>query len=252
MSQLSELLTKIEKTKEVADANLHNHDYRTRPGAELAKNLAKKDLSQFINEYKTTVGRNVAKIFLTGTTQENAKKFVELLKKEKLTVLFPDSLYTHVAETVYPKLSGGGLYSTPAFLQLCETCRNLGEHFVIFPTVPPKNTGTDTIVKNVSELTPIVRNAVRAAYRDTLARSYIHEQVYKEALNTKFAGSLLCVVISDLTTEERNSLSEVLFPEGLTFNVDLENEEPSRSHALRLYRKISETQKIEVPTTTGN
>jgi hypothetical protein len=253
MSQLSELLTKIEAAREASDVNLHNHDYRTRPGAELAKEVAKKELSGLINEYKDVVGKGVAKIFLSGATRENAKKFVELLKKEKLSVSFPDSLYTHIAETVYPKLSGGGLYSTPAFLQLCETCRNLGGHFVVFPTVPPKNTGVDTIVKNVGELTPIVKNAVRAAYRDVLARSYINEQVFKEALNTRYTGNLLCVVIANSLPDERNSLAEVLFPQGLVFNVDLENEEPSRSHALRLYRKISETQRIEAPTTTtGN
>jgi len=250
-SELSQLLNKIEQTREAAEMNLHNHDYKTRQSAELGKNMAKKDLVKLVSDYKSTVGKRIAKIFLTGTTAENADKFVDLLKKEKLTVFHPTSLYTNIAASVFPKLSSGGLYSTPAFLQLCETCRVLGEHYVVFPTTPPKNTGTDTIVKNVQELSVIVKNAVRSAYRDTLAKAYIHEQVFKHAMDTRFTDKLLCVVVSDLTTEERVALSEVLFPEGVAFSVDLENEEPSRSHSMKLYRKLFETFKSENMTSTN-
>jgi hypothetical protein len=252
MSELTDLISKIEQTKEVAEQNLHNTDYKTRPGKELSRTVARKDLAEFTNKYKEIIGRRVAKIFLTGTTKDNANKFVELLRKEKLQVIHPMSVYENIAQTVKPRLSSGGLYTTPAFLQLCETCKFLGEHYVIFPRVPPKNVGTDTIIRSDDDLTNIVRTAVRLAYGDTLTRAYINEQVFKEALTTHFSGDTLCVVVSNLTTEERNALAEVLFPEGTTFNVDLEGEEPSRSHALRLYRKISEsTTKPAVTTTTA-
>jgi hypothetical protein len=241
MSELSDLVKNIERVKEDADVNLHNADFRTLPSLELKRNQAKRDLVELTTQYKNLISKRMAKIFLTGVKTENVGKFVDLLKKEKLTVFQAPSVYENIAQTVWPNLSSGNLYSTPAFLRLCETCRILSDHFVTFPKVPPKNIGTDTIVKNMAELTVLVKTAVRFAYGDSLTKAYINEQVYKEALNTRFNDRLMCLVIADVTPEERNALAEVLFPDSPVFNVDLENEEPSRSHALRLYRKIFES-----------
>jgi hypothetical protein len=242
MSELSELVNKIKYASEMVQSNFHSHDYKTRPGMELQRQVAKKDLVVFSNQFKELFTKTVTKIFVSGASKENLNTLAGLLEKEKLSVFHASSVYENIADTVRTRLSAGNLLTTPAFMTMNDTVKMLSNHFMVYPAttlVKP----VDTVINDNATLVDIVRQTVRAAFGDELFKCYAYEQIFKLALDSGFDNKMAVVLVSQSSVEEKNSLLGSLFPGSPTFSVDLEGEVPTRAHALKLLQKITHAHK---------
>lgn len=237
---LKEVVEKLNEAKEMANMDLGDHPWQTRPGMEMRKAQAKRDVETLGVEYRKALQSSVAKLFIEGST-DNIKKFSKLLEKEGVTVFYVDSLYENIATVVQPTLSLGNSFSSAAFMRLVEMVGTFARAHGIIPhtnLVEPVGVG----VNSLEELTNVVRDVVRNAFGDNLNKAYLYGNVVNIAFDRQFSGDLAVLVIKSSSSEEQSSLTESLFPGQPSFSLTMEDDEsPDKSLALKIYRKMSET-----------
>jgi hypothetical protein len=238
--KLNEILVRLKDAETTADIDLEAWDPRTRAGMQIRKNQAKRDIVDFAIEYQQEVTKTVVKVFVSGS-RDYTQKLTELLKKEGVNAYYTESVYEDIARQVEPMLGTGRIFEAAAYNRLIDTANEYARMFGLYSANLEKQPSFRA-VKSDQDLVGLVKEATRAMYGDSLNKSFLFNRFIREAIANRFNTNVSLLVVSNATTEEQTTLSKTLFVGQPNFSVELsENEVPTKSTALKIFRKVSES-----------
>lgn len=238
--KLSELIKELDTTRDRANTDYSGWDWRTRPGMEIAKSQAKRDLVDLTWKYQLELVKTVAKVFVSGE-QTKVEEFTKMLKKEGVFTLPAKSLYEQLAEMVEPTLSSGNNFSSSSYIRLIELVAEIANNNKVSSMgmmEDPKYVG----INSRQELVQLIKKTVRSGFGDALMKAFIVNHFLEHAIENKFNEQMSILVISGLDDNERASLTDSIFPGQPSFELVIQkDEEVNKSMVLKVFRKISET-----------
>ncbi len=239
VTTLGKILENIKSLQSLADFDLTEWDWTTRPGKEIQKSQAKRDLVPLRATYLKEFSNRTAKVFVDGTPEQVAT-FITLLNKEGGYTFTSPNIYDFLATMVVPKLSLGSTFSSAAWGRLNEVLGDICRTYEVYPHTMPQEPNSPQINSN-ADLVGVIKGVVRKAFGDTLNRVYLTSNFLNEALTTKFDKDVAIVVVAGLSDEEKSSVMETLFPGQPNFSLSMAPDEtPDKSTALKVYRRVFE------------
>lgn len=238
--KLDELLKSLQQCREMATTDYAGWDWRTRPGMEVAKSQARRDLVDLTWKYQLELVKTVAKVFVTGD-HDKVVKLASLLTKEGAFTIPSASMYEQLADMVAPTLSSGNAFSSPSYIRLIELVTEMAVNNRVDSSGPmedPKFIG----INNRQDLVDVIKKTVRSGFGDNLMKAFVINNFLEHAIKNSFNQQMSILVISGLSEQEKASLMDSIFPGQPSFELIIQkDEEVDKSMALKVYRRVSET-----------
>ncbi len=234
------MIKEIDESENMAKMELDNYPWQTRPGMEVRKAQAIKDLDRLKFEYKKEFLNHVAKVFVSG--DKNRDFFVNLFKGEGAFVESADRLYREISAYIEPQvLPWGSTFNSNAYMRLIDSVVSYARNSGLmqgFPLKEPLNQACN----DFNDLVKLVKNTIRNAYGDSLNSAFLTNALGNEALTRKFDKDIAMFVLTDLSPEEKNTMPGLVLANQPSFALDLNDDEtPTRAAVLKMQSKINDT-----------
>ena len=196
MNNLKELFAKILDVEADATIDPTACDPRVRAGVEAKVRNAKADLTRVQNEYKDALISNVVLIAVNGDT---AKEFAETAEKLGAITIDFDFIINKLADNLSKRAVGNEFTSDGLFKLVDELSKVRIEYDIVRLPNPVVNAYADGIYN-----TPIVdaiRKLLGKNYGSSLQSAVTRRDIGKKALEAKFTGKKLPVVVYNLNED---------------------------------------------------
>lgn len=194
MRELSEILAALKDTEATANIEPRETDPRVRAGTEALVRNAKADLERLYTEYKDTVINNVVVIAVKGKT---AAEFAASAAKLGAVPVDFDLISERLA-TNLSKRAVGDIYTSDAHFKLLDELAKIRiEYDIVRLPNPQINAYNDGIYN--SALRPAIDKLLLKNYGTSLQSAVSRREIGKHALESRFGGKKLPVVLYNLT-----------------------------------------------------
>ncbi len=201
--KIEKLAEDIEKTEEIAKMVLDEINPATRGAWGGAIEDAKVRMKDLRRLYGVEVCKNSAAIFLFGS-KEKVVEFSELAIDEKEGfVVDANALYARLAHQVMVTLPDNRAieWAVAQTYRLHTTIQEVMHEMGIAELPMPDRTEAP-VVKTMEEVTAHIRKIVRAACGDSLNKLYVEEQLIKQAIEIRYTGVVVPVVVTGAEENE--------------------------------------------------
>lgn len=205
-SELETLCEEYRVVHEAATADLEGADPRTRPGREMAKREAKERLEGVRRTFQAALKRGLAAIFVDGEPDVVAE-FTRLAQEEgPVVAAAADALYRTIAEDVEAGMRSDRVFEPTQFARLQRQVGLVANDLDI-GALPSLRFMDGAVLWTFEDVVAHARRLVRAAMGDQLNEQFLLKSVTGSALGIDYLQSVVPVVVTGATAEEREGLA---------------------------------------------
>jgi hypothetical protein len=207
-----------------------------RPAFEIRQRESKDELDKVSKEFFLALDKCCHKLFLTGSTDKNAK-FVELLGKS-VTVFVPTDIYGEAAAFLDTSLTPQRAFTSESWRRFLTFIGDYARRYgCVARRHPSEPAGICS--KDFVDLRNQMKTLVEHTFDYDLAKANIQEQVFNLALKAEIDGGPIVVPIYVNSLDERDIINATLFKEKPSYTVTFEeNEEVTQDGVDKLVNMI--------------
>lgn len=241
MTPAEKLLNQYEEAVKAAAVNLDDYPIKNRPGMEMRKRESATELPKIRQQYGEIIQAKAFGIFLEGDPQSSAE-FARVASEEASTInVSADGLYQTLADGIEESMGTRRTFGTTQLGLLIGALTEVGRE-LDFRNIPMPQIFDVAICADRAALVNTVREMVRAVVGDRLNLLWVSQHMIQAALSIRYTRSVVPVIVTNATADERQELSKSLF-NGTTFTVPVTAETVSSEHVLKALAEIRESLK---------
>lgn len=204
INRIKEIETFLEQTSEHADI-------RTKSGMQARQQQFLQELESIRDDYaKLMRGRGIA-VFVLGDRDQQAA-FAAIATDYDSFVLDANALYRTLANKVWPAIRVGELFTAGHAQIVAEHMITIGQALNL-PSIPYPTPTVDLVraVTDKEMLVGLIRGCIEHTAKTELLSAYLESQAIDAAINERYSGGALSVLVVDANTDQIQDLQRRIF-----------------------------------------
>ena len=208
---IKQLLTDMDTIEEFLARTQDHMDPRTMPGMQARQHEFMEKLETMSNKYREVMRQQGFAIFLAGDAQEQAA-FAAVASEVITLNLSANAVYDYLAKELWPAVRAQDQFQATHIVMLIEHMVALGQKLGMNSMPNPAPTA-DLIqtIGDVTNLSRLIRLSIERQAGTELASEYLEYEATERALQNRYSGSSLLLLITDATTEQIQNFRRNLF-----------------------------------------
>lgn len=218
---LDQLVSELAQKQTIAQTNLDDIPWMTRPAWSSNIERAKEELTVLKAEYRNKLLAQSLAIFVVGGTDEQKAAFASIAKKEAdVLVLNADDLYKRLAQPIDAALGTQRTFTATYVPMLLRGMKEVGDELAIREIAAPKFSSETPILEDSGAVVELVREVVRDSSGDDLNRLYLADKLTDQALAVRYKGSVVPVIVLGAGPDEVLGLTPLFAHVGALVSLD--------------------------------
>lgn len=216
---LEDVLKDYAQADKLSKQNVEAYPMNGRPGIEMRVRQSKDKLPKLRLEYLTRILRSSFGFFLEGEDQAKKDAFAAIAVENGAVTVDADTVYQKIADVVQTTMGRNKEFSVTQVGLMDHTLRELVEKTGYDGTLNRTAITELRVCKDRPRLLAYVRDLVARSNGSVPATVSAQSQIVAQALEKKFSGKRLVVVVTNATASNRAALGG-LFTKNTTVDVD--------------------------------